>query len=245
MHLPPLRPGLLCGTRMTRQAAGRQEGTKARKQGIEKNGVRQFEIGDWKFDLERNATLGSEGEGMGTRPYLGSAWKRATFRSDIAQGWVYIMHKQEARQSCPKGNRIPREAFLITSPKQSTLIGYGNWCSHFTETLQNASPSQFKVKPDYTTVVDCDRRYVEVSGGFCKLVGYQRQDLIGRQYDDLSAPNTNDIPVIFDLFMRLRYMHGLWMLVSRNGARILVRYESWLRPDALIQGNVEVIGAGY
>ena len=40
-------------------------------------------------------------------------------------------------------------------------------------------------------------------------------------------------------------MHSLWMLVSRNGARILVRYESWLRPDALIQGNMEVIGAGY
>jgi hypothetical protein len=83
---------------MTRQAAGRQESTKARKQGIEKNGVREFEIGDWKFELERNATHRSELEGWGTQPYLGSAWKRATFRSDIAQGWVYIMHNQEAPQ---------------------------------------------------------------------------------------------------------------------------------------------------
>lgn len=109
----------------------------------------------------------------------------------------------------------------------------------------NTSTSRSKVKPDYTTVVDSDRRYVEVSDSFCKLVGYRREDLIGKRYDDLSAPNTNDIPVIFDLFIRLRYMHGLWMLVSRNGARILVRYESWLRPDSLIQGNMEVIGAGY
>jgi PAS domain S-box-containing protein len=109
----------------------------------------------------------------------------------------------------------------------------------------NASPSQWRVKPDYTTVVDLERRYVEVSDSFCKLVGYKREDLIGRKYDDLSAPNTNEIPVIFDLFSRLRYMHGLWMLVSHNGARILVRYESWLRPDSLIQGNMEVIGAGY
>jgi PAS domain S-box-containing protein len=109
----------------------------------------------------------------------------------------------------------------------------------------NMSPSQWKVKPDYTTVVDSDRRYVEVSDSFCKLVGYKREDLIGKRYDDLSAPNTNDIPVVFDLFSRLRYMHGMWMLVSRNGARILVRYESWLRPDSLIQGNMEVVGAGY
>ena len=109
----------------------------------------------------------------------------------------------------------------------------------------NTSTSRPKVKPDYTTVIDSDRRYVEVSDSFCKLVGYKREDLIGKRYDDLSAPNTNDISVIFDLFIRLRYMHGLWMLVSRNGARILVRYESWLRPDSLIQGNMEVIGAGY
>jgi PAS domain S-box-containing protein len=107
------------------------------------------------------------------------------------------------------------------------------------------SPSQLRVKPDYTTVVDGDRRYVEVSDSFCKLVGYTREDLIGKRYDDVSAPGTNDIPIIFDLFSRLRYMHGLWMLISRNGARILVRYESWLRPDSLIEGNMEVIGAGY
>jgi PAS domain S-box-containing protein len=109
----------------------------------------------------------------------------------------------------------------------------------------STSPSQWKVKPDYTTLVDSDRRYVEVSDSFCKLVGYKREDLIGRRYDDLSAPNTNDIAVVSDLFSRLRYMHGMWMLVSRSGARILVRYESWLRPDSLIQGNMEVVAAGY
>lgn len=35
---------------MTRQAAGRQESTKARKQGIEKNGVREFNL-NWRGTL--------------------------------------------------------------------------------------------------------------------------------------------------------------------------------------------------
>jgi PAS domain S-box-containing protein len=109
----------------------------------------------------------------------------------------------------------------------------------------NSAVSQWRVKPEYTTVVDCDRRFVQVSDSFCKLMGYQRGDLIGRQYDDLTAPGTNDIQTIFNMFSRLGYMHGLWMLESRNGAKILVRYESWLRPDSLIEGNMEVIGAGY
>ena len=84
---------------------------------------------------------------------------------------------------------------------------------------------QFKVEPQHVTVVDRDRKYVEVSDSFCQLVGYQR------------------IPTAFGLFQKLGYMHGLWMLVGREGIRILVRYESWLRPDSYIEGHMEVVGA--
>jgi PAS domain S-box-containing protein len=98
---------------------------------------------------------------------------------------------------------------------------------------------------EYVTVIDLDRRYVQVSDEFCKLVGYDRETLVGMRYDDLTAPETNDIPTVFNLFCQLEYMHGLWMLVARGGARILVRYESWLRPDLLIEGHMQVVGAGY
>jgi PAS domain S-box-containing protein len=106
-------------------------------------------------------------------------------------------------------------------------------------------PSLPVVGHDYMTVVDLDRRYVQVSDDFCKLVGYEREALIGKRYDELSAPETNDIPTVFNLFCQLEYMHGLWMLVSRSGTRILVRYESWLRADKLIEGHMQLVGAGY
>jgi PAS domain S-box-containing protein len=102
-----------------------------------------------------------------------------------------------------------------------------------------------QVAPDYTTVVDTNRRYIEVSDSFCQLVGYGRQDLIGKTYDELSAPSTNDIPTVFALFVKNGYMHGLWMLVHRTGTRILVRYEAWVRPDCQIQSNMELVGSGY
>jgi len=110
---------------------------------------------------------------------------------------------------------------------------------------QELEAAQFEVKPQYVTVVDSDRRYVEVSDSFCQLVGYQREELVGMRYDDLTAPHTNDIPKVFALFARQGYMHGLWLLVSRGGTRILVRYESWIRPDSYIEGHMEVVGAGY
>jgi PAS domain S-box-containing protein len=112
--------------------------------------------------------------------------------------------------------------------------------------LDNAiMPPGSRVAPDYTAVVDRERRYVEVSDSFCKLVGYTREQLIGKKYDDLTAPNTNDIPTVFSLFLEEGYMHGLWMLVHRTGTRILIRYESWVRPDSLIESNMELVGAGY
>jgi PAS domain S-box-containing protein len=122
---------------------------------------------------------------------------------------------------------------------------YPEWTRSIVKTLRQELEAPFEVEPQYVTVVDRDRKYVEVSDSFCQLVGYQREELIGKQYDDLTAPNTNDIPTVFGLFEKLGYMHGMWMLVSREGTRILVRYEAWLRPDSYIEGHMEVVGAGY
>jgi PAS domain-containing protein len=99
------------------------------------------------------------------------------------------------------------------------------------------------VPPTYTAVIDQDRKYVHVSTSFSELVGYEVRDLIGMRYDHLTAPNTTDIPTTHNLLSRFGYMHGLWMFVHRTGYRILVRYEAWLRPDANIQANIEVVQA--
>ena len=97
------------------------------------------------------------------------------------------------------------------------------------------------VAPEFTTVVGTDRRYIEVSDSFCQLLGYQRKELIGKTYDEVSAPGTNDIPAVFRLFIKNGYMYGLWMLVHRRGTPIVVKYESWVRPDCQIQSNMELV----
>src|SRR6266478_8064488 len=93
----------------------------------------------------------------------------------------------------------------------------------------------------YTTVIDNDRKYVEVSDNFCELLGYNSEELIGKRYDEVTAANTSDIPVTSSMFKKLGYMHGLWMLVHRTGERILIRYEAWLRADSLVESNIEVV----
>jgi PAS domain S-box-containing protein len=107
--------------------------------------------------------------------------------------------------------------------------------------MQQALLKGANIPPTYTTVVDQDRKYVHVSKSFSELVGYNVEELLGMRYDHLTALETADIPTTYTLFSRLGYMHGLWMFVHRTGYRILVRYESWLRPDKNIQSNIAVV----
>lgn len=115
---------------------------------------------------------------------------------------------------------------------------------HVVDSDNPPAHGRVNVLPDYTTVVNKSRRYIEVSDSFCKLLGYTREELIGRKYDDFTAPRTNDIPVVLELFIATGYMHGLWVLVHRTGTKILVRYESWIRPDGTYQCCMELLGAG-
>ena len=124
---------------------------------------------------------------------------------------------------------------------------YPDWVRDAVKSMRqklNITP-QCEVKAEFITIVNSDRKFVEVSESFCRLLGYRREELIGKPYDDVTAPNTNDIPTVFRLFSEMGYMHGLWMLASRRGTRILVRYESWIRPDSYIEGHMELLGAGY
>lgn len=122
---------------------------------------------------------------------------------------------------------------------------YLKWMTESGGQEPEGSSSQSRAESKYKTVVDTERRFVEVSDDFCKLVGYTREELLGMRYDDLTSPNTNDIPIVLGQLLKLGYLHGLWLLVNREGTRILVRYHSWVRPDSHIEGHMEVVGAGY
>jgi PAS domain S-box-containing protein len=126
---------------------------------------------------------------------------------------------------------------------------YPGWTTDVVQGLRQESDLQpflqSDEKPQYITVVDTDRRYVQVSDSFCQLVGYSREELLGKSYDELTAPGTNDILGVFTLFSKLGYMQGLWMLVSHQGTRILVHYRAWIRPDSYIEGHMHLVGAGY
>jgi PAS domain S-box-containing protein len=101
-----------------------------------------------------------------------------------------------------------------------------------------------RVQPEYVTVVNSRRRYVEVSPTFCKLLGYTQEELLGKTYDEITVPRTNNIPLVLEIFLKVGYMSGIWVLAHRSGTKLFVRYESVIRKDGLFESQMELLAAG-
>ena len=110
--------------------------------------------------------------------------------------------------------------------------------------IQHHEPSP-AAAPTCTILIGKDNGYLEVSEGFCRLLGYSREELLRMKLEDLAAPGTADITTTFNPSKETGCAHGLWLLVSREGTRILVKYESRVRIDLSMQTQLELIGAGY
>jgi PAS domain S-box-containing protein len=101
-----------------------------------------------------------------------------------------------------------------------------------------------RVQPDYVVVVNSRRRFVEVSPTFCKLLGYTEGELLGKTYDEVTVPGTNNIPLVLEMFLQVGYMSGIWVFAHRSGTKLFVRYESVIRKDGLFESQMELLAAG-
>lgn len=59
---------------------------------------------------------------------------------------------------------------------------------HWTVTTQRVRRSHPEIDGDYVVFVDANRRYVEVTEGVCRLLGYSREELLTKTIDDIADP---------------------------------------------------------
>jgi PAS domain-containing protein len=107
-----------------------------------------------------------------------------------------------------------------------------------------SSEQSVRVRPEYVTVVNSRRRFVQVSPSFCKLLGYTEDELIGKLYDDVTVPGTNHIPITWQLFMKTGYLFGIWVFAHKSKTKLFVRFEAFARADGLYESHMELLAAG-
>jgi|ERR1700730_5020534 len=106
-------------------------------------------------------------------------------------------------------------------------------------------PHVHELTDHHRLVFTLEGKCVESPEGFCRLIGYADSELLGKTLQDLTAPGTVNVPKHLGAVFQCDYMQGLWLFVHREGTRILVRYESQLLDELLIEMRVDPIGAGH
>lgn len=153
---------------------------------------------------------------------------------------VKIRRKQP--DSCHKTSPIRRRVRLNNNLGVIISNGWQVWNPALKK--QPVSP-QRKVEPDHKTVVNMDRRFVRSLGRLLQTCWIHKGRTAEHAIRRANRPKYERYSNCPRALLKLGYLHGLWMLVSREGTRILVRYHSWFQPDSCIEGHMEVVGAGY
>ena len=100
------------------------------------------------------------------------------------------------------------------------------------EEIESASHHHSELQGEYVVFVDANRRYIEVSDGVCRLLGYSRDELLRKTIEDISAPElTPTVEKKFEEYVSQGAMEGEYALMARDGRRIPIRYWSRVFPD--------------
>ena len=97
--------------------------------------------------------------------------------------------------------------------------------SSLPESLQKVA-AELPVSNRLNVTLDQERRYQSVPAGFASLLGYAPEELTGKRVDEITAPNSIDIDLVFDAFRKLGEMDGLWLFEHREGRKMLFHYRA-------------------
>jgi PAS domain S-box-containing protein len=97
---------------------------------------------------------------------------------------------------------------------------------------QTESRTHPEMSGDLVALVDLSRRYVAVTDGVCKLLGYSRAELLRLSIDQITAPEVREtVPEAFQRYPSQGAMEGVFALLAKDGRRIAIRYQARVFPD--------------
>ncbi len=102
--------------------------------------------------------------------------------------------------------------------------------------LTAAPVDQYHSHPElegsYVAFVSSDRRYVAVTDGVCRLLGYSREELLAKKIDDVTAPELQPaVPATFKEYVQQGHLQGEYTLLAKDGSRVAILYEALVFPD--------------
>jgi PAS domain S-box-containing protein len=94
-----------------------------------------------------------------------------------------------------------------------------------------AHHEQHGLQSPYLVFADGNRRLIEVTEEVCGLLGYKREELLGKTVEEITAPDTAPVAELYDQFVQEGFQEGSYVLRHRSGRSIPMRYRAHVFPD--------------
>jgi PAS domain-containing protein len=83
---------------------------------------------------------------------------------------------------------------------------------------------------EFVVFTDASRRYVDCTDGVCRLLGYDRAEILAQTIDDVSF-HGSEVSKLFAEYLQRGQMNGEYVLRHKNGAPIPIRYRAFVFAD--------------
>jgi PAS domain-containing protein len=83
---------------------------------------------------------------------------------------------------------------------------------------------------EFAVFTDSSRTYVDCTDGVCRLLGYDRQELLARTIDEVSF-HAGEVSKLFAEYLQRGEMNGEFVLRHKTGTPIPIRYRAFVFAD--------------
>ena len=86
---------------------------------------------------------------------------------------------------------------------------------------------------EFVVFTDPSRRYLDCTDGICRLLGYQRSEMLARSIENVSF-HDGEVSKLFAEYLRRGQMDGEFVLRHKDGSPIPIRYRAFVFNDGCI-----------
>ncbi|MFI5093889.1 MAG: hypothetical protein ACHQIK_10650 [Candidatus Acidiferrales bacterium] len=88
---------------------------------------------------------------------------------------------------------------------------------------------------EHRVLLSLEGCFLEVSSGFCEMVGQEANKLLGKRIDVVTPKDRLNAPKHLGAIFHFGHCEGLWMFVGPEGRQIVVHYTAEILPNLSIE----------